>query len=85
MPDWRLSGDRIAEWRPLMAAEVVELKALSAAAATGSLSDFKKALQARGKEALGFDQVPIRMREYAEHVGIECAPAPTTAPVSSAS
>jgi hypothetical protein len=84
-PDWAQSGDRIAEWRPLMAAESENEKALAAAAATGSMSELKKAIRARGKESLGFDVVHTRMREYANHVGIECAPVPSRAPVPSAS
>jgi hypothetical protein len=85
IPDWGLSGERIAEWRPLMTAESADVKKQSAAAATGSKSDFLKAIRESGKESLGFDLVDDRMREFAEGVGIECAPAPTRAPAPSPS
>jgi hypothetical protein len=85
MPDWRPSGNRIADWRPLLAAESANEKALAAAAATGSMDELKKAIRARSKESLGFDEVPDRMREYANNVGIECPPAPSRGPAPSAS
>jgi hypothetical protein len=85
MTDWRPSGNRIADWRPLLAAESTNDKALAAAPATGSMSELKKAIRGRGKGSLGFDKVPTRMREYARNVGIECAPGPSRAPAPSAS